>query len=977
MQQNSIDYFHEHLHLLPEQLQQDVVLVFEQIAAQLPDPLPDSLPDQAHQPDWLAALPAVLGYSRFISGLLRKDSEYLTGLIDTGALFSPLDSGEMAAALETALAATKDEQEMMRILRRTRNRAMLQIAYRDLAGWAELEEVMTSLTRSAEVLLSATLTRTYELLTAKNGVPLGASGQAQQLMALGMGKLGGGELNFSSDVDLIFSFPENGQTDGNRPLSNSEFFTRHARLFIKLLTTQTADGFVYRVDTRLRPNGDSGPLCLSYSAMDNYYQLHGRDWERYAFIKANVVAGDLQYGKFVLENLRPFVYRKYLDFAAVESIREMKEMIERELARKKEMQRNIKLGPGGIREVEFIAQAYQLIRGGRDKNLQQRSLLLVLDQLRSMDLLSVGEFNCLRQGYDFLRRCENRLQMYADQQTHNLPESLSQQLILAHSMGYADWQSFAADLQHHMQGIHQIFHHLFMSTAKPEQNSRTLDLSHLWKNELDEQAACQLLEENNYAQPAELYTRLQALHGGSLYRSLSTTAANRLDRLLPVLLHEVGSTEQLENKDETILRCLDLLSSIARRPVYLSLLLDNGLVRMSLIQLTSASPYVSILLNRYPILLDDLLIGFSLADFDKSTLVSNLEKHVSAAEHGDLEQQMNLLREFQHSMFLGVAALDISTHLSAKETGRALSAIADACISESLKLSIDGIISSHGTPADCEQENLPFCVIGYGKLGSRELGFGSDLDLVFLSAGLPDSVKTSGPRKIYAAQFFARIGQRLVHIISTRTPAGRLYEIDMRLRPSGNSGPLVTTLASMQRYQREKAWTWEHQALIRARVIAGNQQLAEDFNALRAEILTRPRDDEKLKKDIVKMREKMRTAKISCQGDEFDLKQGYGGIVDIEFMVQYMVLRSAHEYPQLIRHTETQDLLDALMELQLLETDHHRLLTAAFSNWLDKSYQLKLNDRDAVIHESVDKVLRQQVKDIWDTIFLPAAAAGK
>ena len=464
---------------------------------------------------------------------------------------------------------------------------------------------------------------------------------------------------------------------------------------------------------------------------------------------------------------------------------------------------------------------------------------------------------------------------------------------------------------------------------------------------------------------------------GSFYNSLSASAKNRLDRLLPVLLYEVGITiseikkqnPKCANTDVTILRCLELLTSIARRPVYLSLLLDNAALRHQLIRLTSASPYISTLLTRHPILLDDLLIGYSLADFDIDTLDESLGKHLSTVEQGDLEQQMNLLREFHNSKLLAVASLDISTKLSAKETGRSLSAIAEACVKAGLKLSIHDIVSSHGTPTNYTQDNLPFCVIAYGKLGSRELVFGSDLDLVFVSAGLPDSEMTTGPRKIYIPQFFARIGQRLVHIISTRTPAGRLYEVDMRLRPSGNSGPLVTTLNRMQSYQREKAWTWEHQALVRARVIAGDHALAREFNALRKEILCRPRDDKKLQKDIVEMREKLRSAKKTCHSDEFDLKQGLGGIVDIEFMVQYMVLRWAHEYPQLTTYTESLELLDALTAQELLNPNHHRILSGAFSNWLEKSYQLKLNDHDAVIPDNVDKPLRKRVTEIWNNIF--------
>ncbi|MEA1888793.1 MAG: bifunctional [glutamate--ammonia ligase]-adenylyl-L-tyrosine phosphorylase/[glutamate--ammonia-ligase] adenylyltransferase, partial [Pseudomonadota bacterium] len=871
MNQDSINHFNKQLLLLPGELQQDVDSIFNEIIEHLPDP-------STNTEDWLGALPAVLCSSPFIVGLIRRDPSYLAELIDNGSLFLPLDTNSLLSSITASLAAADDDQEMMRCLRYTRNQAMLQIAYRDLAGWADLNEVMSSLTNTASALLSATQTRTYELTVARHGTPLGSdAATAQSLIILGMGKLGGGELNFSSDVDLIFCFPENGQTTASRPLSNQQFFTRQAKIFIKLLTTQTADGFVYRVDTRLRPNGDSGPLCLSFNAMDNYYQIHGRDWERYAYIKARVVAGDPVIARPLLDNLRPFIYRKYLDFSAIESLRDMKEMIERELLRKKETRCNIKLGRGGIREVEFIVQAHQLIRGGREPQLQQQSLLLALNQLRSSDLVTKEEYACLTEGYEFLRRCENRLQEYADQQTHKLPENILQQLVLAQTMGYPDWPAFHAQLHHHMQAIHEIFHELFITTADPQANSPTLSLSQLWGNELDEKSACQALTDNHYKKPDQLLLRLQAFRSSSLYSSLTATARNRLDRLLPVLLYEVGQLAACPDSDtdtnETVFRCLELLAAIVRRPVYLSLLLDNAAVRHQLIRLTAASPYASVLIQRYPILLDDLLSGYSLADFTHEALTDELEKRLQTTAADDLEQQMGLLREFNHSKLLAVASLDISSRLAASDTGRALSAIAEASINKSLQLSIQGIIARHGTLPETDPARPPFCIIAYGKLGSRELGFGSDLDLVFVSASLADSVKTSGPGKIFSAQFFARIGQRLVHIMSTRTPAGRLYEIDMRLRPSGDSGPLVTSIGRLQRYQREKAWTWEHQALVRARIIAGDPELAQAINALREEILCRRRDEDKLRVDIVNMREKMRRAKNVLDSDIFDLKQ--------------------------------------------------------------------------------------------------------
>ncbi|MCK5359057.1 MAG: bifunctional glutamine synthetase adenylyltransferase/deadenyltransferase, partial [Gammaproteobacteria bacterium] len=416
MNQASINYFNRRLLQLPDELQQEVATVFNEIVDQLPD-------SSTETHNWAGVLPDVLCSSHFIVSLIRRNPAYLNEIINNGVLFSPLNTEELSLTLKNSLTNTYNVSELMHQLRYIRNQSMLQIAFRDLAGWASLSETMTSLSGVADEILSATLTLTHELISQKSGHPVGKeSASPQKMVILGMGKLGGGELNFSSDVDLIFCFAESGQTDSKRPISNSEFFIRQARLFIKLLTTQSADGFAYRVDTRLRPNGNSGPLCLSFSAMENYYQLHGRDWERYAYIKARVVAGSKVEGDQLLEILRPFVYRKYLDFSAVEAIRDMKEMIERELIRKKELQKNIKLGPGGIREVEFIAQAHQLIRGGRNKNLQQRNLLTALYQLYKSELISENNLNSLIQAYEFLRRCENRIQMYADQQTHNLPE---------------------------------------------------------------------------------------------------------------------------------------------------------------------------------------------------------------------------------------------------------------------------------------------------------------------------------------------------------------------------------------------------------------------------------------------------------------------------------------------------------------------------------------------------------------------------
>ena len=951
--------FLERLEDLPQGMQSSVMPTWEGIAGHLPEPEPD-------QPDWLGSLPMVIASSDFIAGLLRRDVDYLSGLLSSGELFAALNLATMRDRLAHSLSETDNEDQIMAILRRERNRAMLQIAFRDLAGWAELSEVLDSLSRSADLLLSMALSRCNELLRPRYGQPIGEdSGLPQELVVFGMGKLGGGELNFSSDVDLILCFPEHGQTDGQKSVSNSEFFMRQARMFIKLIGQVTADGFVYRVDTRLRPNGDSGPLVLSFSAMDAYYQSHGRDWERYAWIKARVVAGNQHAGSEMLAMLRPFVYRKYFDFAALESIRDMKEMIERELSRKQDVWRNVKLGPGGIREVEFIAQAHQLIRGGRSPVLQQRSLLKALDALQDLALISRAERQSLLDAYDFLRRTENRLQIKADQQTQSLPDTAADQLCLAHSMGFASWDDFLSLLKHHMQQVHQQFHALFMETARPDDDVTSRSMAQLWQGELDQEEALQLLEASSYKDPASLLNHIQALHDGSLYRSLNTTARGRLDRLVPVLLHECSVTDE---PDISMTRLIHLIVAVSRRSVYLSLLLDNQAVRAQLIRFISASEWIANWLSRHPILLDELLTGYDDDSFTLDTLLKAMAFRLSSVDADDLEQQMTQLREFRHARVMGIASLDINGKIDAREIGLALSNIAEVCTKQSVAISEQAIIRNHGVPTGIEPDAVPFCVIGYGKLGGQELGYGSDLDLVFLSGNIDETLRTDGPRPVYSSQFFARIGQRFMHVMTTRTNAGRLYEIDMRLRPNGNSGPLVATLNAFKRYQQDKAWTWEHQALVRARVVAGDASVTQQFQQIRKDILTRERNEQTLRADIIEMRDKMRAAANITSDSMFNLKQGAGGIVDIEFMVQYLVLRWANKHPELTSRTGTVALLDMLMDLELISTDQHDDLVSAYSTWMLCSYERTLAEKEPTILLSDHAALREQAAAVWDQL---------
>ncbi|MCC7221549.1 MAG: bifunctional [glutamate--ammonia ligase]-adenylyl-L-tyrosine phosphorylase/[glutamate--ammonia-ligase] adenylyltransferase [Candidatus Contendobacter sp.] len=904
--------------------------------------------------------------SEFVARACIREPGLLIELVDSGDLANCYTPGDWAMRLARQLATVHDESQLAAALRRFRRREMVRIAWRDLAGLADLAETLGDLTDLAEAAVGAALDRLHEEQCRRYGVPRAADGQPQQLVVLGMGKLGGRELNFSSDIDLIFTYPQQGQTDGARSISNEEFFRRLGQRLTKTLAEPTAEGFVFRVDLRLRPFGDSGPLAVSFAAFEDYCQHHGRDWERYAMIKARCIAGDREAGERLLTALRPFIYRRYLDYHAFEALRGMKALIAEDMERKG-MRRNIKLGPGGIREIEFIAQAFQLIYGGREPALRERGIVRVLDTLGATGRLPKEAVHDLQQAYAFLRRVENRLQAWADQQTHHLPEAELAKQRLAFTMGYSDWDALAQELARHTDAVSRQFAQVFGSAAEPE--STHADLGETWRGDPSEDRALSLLVEYGFETPARAWNRLRALKTGFSYRTMSPRGRERLDGLIPRVLEAVRTTPQ---PTATLERILNLLETIARRSVYLALLTDQPPALAQLVKLCAASGWISHHLSRYPLLLDDLLNPAVLyAPLDRRQLAAELDLQLARIPADDAEEMLNALRYFKQAQVLRVAAAEVSGAMPLMIVSDHLTEIAETLLRKVLELAWIDLLPKFGQPrcvvANVERD-AQFAIIAYGKLGGIELNYGSDLDLVFLHDSAGARQFTVGPRPIDNSTFFAKLVQRIISLLTTRTGAGDLYEVDTRLRPSGRAGLLVSSFEAFTEYQRHQAWTWEHQALVRTRMVAGPAVLAERFQTIRREVLQRQHDPVALRREVREMRERMRTELDSSTAEVFDLKQGRGGIADIEFMVQYEVLANACHCPDLLIFTDNIRQLDGLERLGILSTADADQLRNAYRGLRRRVHQLKLQEQPAQVSNDVARDERDSVVRIWRQI---------
>jgi glutamate-ammonia-ligase adenylyltransferase len=901
--------------------------------------------------------------SDFAAGLCIRDPSLLAGLCAEGALTRAYRVGEMAARLEARLDEVVDEDDLAVRLRRFRMAEMLRIVWRDLNGGATLDETLDDLTALADAAIRAAVRRLFDWAVARSGTPRNPDGDAQELVVIAMGKLGAGELNLSSDIDLIFCYPERGQTDGRRGLDNEQFFTRLGRQLIGVLSRQTADGFVFRVDMRLRPFGDSGPLVASFDAMENYYQAQARSWERYAMVKARPVTGGPETIETLMSMLRGFVYRRYIDFGVIEAIREMKQMIAKDLLRKG-MQDNIKLGLGGIREIEFIGQAFQLVRGGRENDLQVRPIQQVLQRLGERDILPVFAVRDLLQAYRFLRLTENRIQAWRDEQTHQLPPDAVGRDRLARSMGFSGWDEFEPVLSRHRRRVHEQFGHVF--EAPHNSDLAESPMAAVWQGDLDDAQAAAALAAIGFDEPGQGWERLRIWHDTATVRGLPARGRAQLDQLMPSLIE---ASARVESPDVTLERLLRLLAAVARRTAYLDLLVENPLALSQLVRLVGESSWVLSQLIRQPLLLDELLDPrrlYSPQHVDR--LRAELDNLLQAVADGDLEQEMERMRQFAQGNRLRVAAADIVGAIPLMVVSDYLTEIAEVTLQRVLVSAWRDMTAKLGRPGRLDGMDTGFAVIGYGKLGGIELGYASDLDLVFLHGSRDLNAATDGRRSVANETFYARLGQRMIHMLTTATPSGVLYEADMRLRPNGNAGQLVASLATFENYQSNAAWTWEHQALVRARAVAGDAAVIARFGEIRHAVLCRERDPDALREAVVSMRAKMRESLDRSTAEVFHIKHGTGGLVDIEFIVQYAVLRWANAFPDLTEWTDNARLLERLAGHRLLPERAAEQLWNAYQLYRGVVHRHALQERGSLIAAERLVEERAMVRDIWDAV---------
>ena len=885
-----------------------------------------------------------LGLSPFVAEVLQRRPELVSNLLaEKSPLFVGRNEEQMRELLAPQVEACETEEQLMTVLRKFRNAEQARIIWRDLCNLgaddstsnSTLDSTLAEASALADVCIQQALFWLHRHLSDKHGVPRDRQGREQEMIVLGMGKLGARELNVSSDIDLIFAYPSSGETDHERkPIDNHQFFSKLGQRLIYVLDARTADGFVYRVDMRLRPYGSSGALALNFASFEDYFYTQGREWERFAMLKARAITGLPEDRDYLIQKIvQPFVYRRYPDYSSFEALREMKRLIKSEVHRKGGEQ-NIKLGNGGIREIEFIAQATQLIYGGRDPRLQDTGLQSVYATLSEAEYLPADWVEKLLETYRYLRDMEHGIQGFKDQQTQLLPQDESAKAALVSAMQEESWEVMIArmtELRANVTTIFDDFLHEESSSSSKQEESRFHWLQ-LW---LDPEATIEAwqaeFESAGFDDPARCTELLMDLHDLPRFRHMSATARDRFKEFLPRLLDMLGESSASALALERVLK---VVQAVLGRTIYLVLLNENAEALRQLCKLCAESQWFADHIAATPVVLDDLLDPKSLySPPPREALSDELRQSLLRIPEEDLEAQMDCLRNFKQSHMLRVAAAEISDVLPVMKVSDYLTWLAEACVEAAMGIAWRNLVQKHGRPdtASEELECAGFGVLGYGKMGGIELGYSSDLDMVFLYDA-QDFGSTDGDKSINNQLFYTRLGQRLVHILATQTTQGSCYEVDMRLRPSGNSGMLVSSLAAFEKYQHHDAWTWEHQALVRARYVAGDSKLGLEFERVRHEVLCKARDVDSLRQEVSDMREKMRLGALdklkSQEAADRNIKQGRGGLVDIEFITQYLILAYAQRYPELTRWTDNVRLLESLSETVDLTVDCLPLIDA-------------------------------------------------
>jgi len=940
---------------LPEKLRAPVALWFERLADQ----------NAGLEGEHLAHVVRLVACSEFAGRVLLREFSWFA---ENAASFSKVaDDEEINRFVDEIATSDANVGEVKSKLRRFRNRHLLRVLWREVHQQADLNETLQQLSLLADRLLDAATRYAEKQLEPRYGRARNSAGDVVPLIILGMGKLGGRELNFSSDIDVIFCYSEGGETDGKKSVSAQEYFARLSRDVIALIDEVTVDGFVFRVDTRLRPFGDSGPPVVSFAALESYLLQHGRDWERYAYIKARIVGSQptAQIAEELNANLiRPFVYRRYLDYGVFESLREMQQLIASEV-RRRELADNVKLGPGGIREAEFIVQALQLVRGGNEPALQSRELQSVLPLLVGNRGIAEADAEEIVAAYRYLRRLENFIQAIRDQQKHDLPTDDIDRERLCFAMRCDSWGQLMGDLDKHRNAISTQFAAIAFRDQRSESPGRK-SISRLWESDASARQWAEELGALTSDHAEAMAEKIVAFASLSTTQQVDSVSAGRLRIFLPKLLELVAASAKPVS---ALSRALAVTERILRRSAYLALLNENQRALSRLVDLCTRSQYIADQIARFPVLLDELLDPRIYSEgVTKDDLVAELQQRLDGEVGADSEAQMQVIAQFQRAAMFRIAVADFNDKLPIMKVSDGLTWLAEVVLEQALRTAWSDMTERHGVPTyvvDGAGHQAGFGIVAYGKLGGLELSYGSDLDIVFLHDSTGEKQFTDGDKPLDNTMFFSRLVRRLVHFLTTQTGSGELYEIDTRLRPDGRSGLLVSSTEAFERYQEENAWTWEHQALLRARAVAGSDKIGGEFERIRRETLTKRVNRDKLRDDVIAMRRRMRKELDRSNKSDFDLKHGRGGIGDIEFLVQYLVLREARTDPDLIFFSDNIRQLDALIAGDILEESKGTRLQDVYRSYRLHQHRLVLDGQKALCVAENFRSEREFVASAW------------
>ncbi|WP_281072358.1 bifunctional [glutamate--ammonia ligase]-adenylyl-L-tyrosine phosphorylase/[glutamate--ammonia-ligase] adenylyltransferase [Succinivibrio dextrinosolvens] len=944
---------------LPDELKQYSDIQYERLKGKLTE-------EQFALLDLRPEFRFVLALSEFVSNTIYSYPKECCQLIEQGALDDPSFHIEPAPYVKEYVDDKLSDFDLKRRLRVLRRIHYMAIAWRDLCGFADINEVFEKLSSLAEAVVLRLLEVVRSQLKKVYGDAFDSDGSPLPLLVIGMGKLGGRELNFSSDIDLIFTYPMEGETSGPRVVTFREFFSKIVQRMANFLSDITSDSFCYRIDLRLRPFGDAGAIVNSFDALQVYYETQGRTWERYALVKGRILGQSEELDSYAAEltsMLRPFVYRRYLDYGAIQSLRKLKHLIESEV-RRRCLNNNFKLGKGGIREIEFISQAFALMRGGRYTELREESLRKSLKNIISLDLIPREICEKLDESYVYLRRLENIIQEISDKQTQNLPDNSKDMARVVAAMNYDSEEHFRADLDEVMQFVHEEFKKVVADEEDSEEDYKNFDL---WEADSDLEEMCAELEPHmvNKENTRDMAGDIITLKTSLARMPVGPVGRETLLELMPKVIYLIAKEQQ---SAALFKRMSGLIEKIALRTPYIQLLRDKNEVLERFIELLKDNHFASELITSHPILLDELFIPqYFTKPPSPDEFLSMLQEQLLRIDRDDLEAVMEELRLFKKIMVFRIALSDKAGKLPLMKISDALTWLAEALIKELIVIAWELNVQKYGEPEGRSVNDPGIAVIGYGKLGGIELGYKSDLDMVFLKrAG--DGV-TNGENGVPESIFYQRLIQRIMHLATTTTVGGILYDLDMRLRPDGDTGVLISDTDSFDLYQKGRAWTWEHQALVRARPIAGSADIIEKFNQIREEVIRAEKDDKKLKEDVVGMREKMRSHLDRSSDKLYDIKHGVGGMIDIEFISQYLLLKYAPIYPQMKLWSDNVRILEECSNLGIVDKSITDELIAAYIDIRQIYHELSLADLPRLISVSDRIPATYRVEEIWKKIF--------